>query len=57
MQALIVQNGNAYEEGLREFWNPIKTYWQDRSPENADKLRPFFTLDNKMAVHQRRPQS
>ncbi|MEG4234360.1 alpha/beta hydrolase [Microcoleus sp. Pol11C3] len=44
MEALIVQNGNAYEEGLREFWNPIKAYWQDRSPENADKLRPFFTL-------------
>ena len=45
VQALIVQNGNAYEEGLREFWNPIKAYWQDRSPENADKLRPFFTLE------------
>ena len=24
---LIVQNGNAYEEGLREFWDPIKKYW------------------------------
>jgi pimeloyl-ACP methyl ester carboxylesterase len=45
VQALIVQNGNAYEEGLREFWEPIKAYWQERSPENADKLRPFFTLE------------
>jgi pimeloyl-ACP methyl ester carboxylesterase len=45
VQTLIVQNGNAYEEGLREFWEPIKAYWQDRSPENADKLRPFFTLE------------
>jgi pimeloyl-ACP methyl ester carboxylesterase len=45
VEGLIVQNGNAYEEGLREFWNPIKAYWQDRSPENADKLRPFFTLE------------
>jgi len=45
VEALIVQNGNAYEEGLREFWNPIKAYWQERSPENADKLRPFFTLE------------
>ena len=45
VESLIVQNGNAYEEGLREFWNPIKAYWQDRSPENADKLRPFFTLE------------
>ena len=41
VEGLIVQNGNAYEEGLREFWNPIKAYWQDRSPENADKLDPF----------------
>lgn len=45
VEALIVQNGNAYEEGLREFWVPIKAYWQERSPENADKLRPFFTLE------------
>ncbi|QFS50514.1 hypothetical protein [Nostoc sphaeroides] len=26
MEALIVQNGNAYEEGLREFWEPLKAY-------------------------------
>jgi pimeloyl-ACP methyl ester carboxylesterase len=45
VESLIVQNGNAYEEGLREFWEPIKAYWQERSPENADKLRPFFTLE------------
>jgi pimeloyl-ACP methyl ester carboxylesterase len=45
VESLIVQNGNAYEEGLLEFWEPIKAYWQDRSPENADKLRPFFTLE------------
>ena len=45
VQTLIVQNGNAYEEGLREFWEPIKAYWQERSPENADKLRPFFMLE------------
>jgi pimeloyl-ACP methyl ester carboxylesterase len=45
VQVLIVQNGNAYEEGLREFWEPIEAYWQDRSPENADKLRHLFTLE------------
>jgi pimeloyl-ACP methyl ester carboxylesterase len=45
VEALIVQNGNAYEEGLREFWDPIKAYWEECSPENADKLRPFFTLE------------
>ena len=28
---LIVQNGNAYDEGLKEFWDPIKAYWADHS--------------------------
>ena len=26
--ALISQNGNAYEEGLSEGWNPIQAYWK-----------------------------
>ncbi|MCC5660188.1 alpha/beta hydrolase [Nostoc sp. XA010] len=45
VEALIVQNGNAYEEGLREFWEPLKAYWQDRSPENAEKLKHLVTLE------------
>ncbi|MEH2419880.1 MAG: alpha/beta hydrolase [Nostoc sp.] len=45
VQSLIVQNGNAYEEGLREFWEPIKAYWQERSPDNAEKLKYLFTLE------------
>jgi pimeloyl-ACP methyl ester carboxylesterase len=36
---LIVQNGNAYEEGLKEFWDPIKTYWRDGSHESRNALR------------------
>ena len=24
VEALIVQNGNAYDEGLRDFWVPLK---------------------------------
>lgn len=45
VQSLIVQNGNAYEEGLREFWEPIKAYWQDPSAENAKLLRDFLRLE------------
>ncbi|CAB1061738.1 Hydrolase, alpha/beta fold family [Olavius sp. associated proteobacterium Delta 1] len=37
--SLIVQNGNAYEEGLREFWEPIKAYWKEKSEKNAEVLR------------------
>ena len=32
--ALISQNGNAYEEGLSDGWNPIRAYWRDPSEEN-----------------------
>jgi pimeloyl-ACP methyl ester carboxylesterase len=45
VQALIVQNGNAYEEGLGDFWNPIKEYWKNRSEQNAEPLRKLFTYD------------
>lgn len=43
--ALVVQNGNAYEEGLREFWEPIKAYWRDGTPERREALRAGTTLD------------
>jgi len=45
VEALIVQNGNAYEEGLRDFWKPFRAYWKDRSEENAAELRKFLVLD------------
>lgn len=41
----IIQNGNAYDEGLREFWDPIKAYWAEPTQENGDALRAFLTLD------------
>lgn len=44
VQALIVQNGNAYEEGLREFWKPFRAYWKDRTEKNAEPLRKFLNL-------------
>lgn len=44
VSGFIIQNGNAYEEGLREFWDPIKAYWAAPTKENGDKLRGFFEL-------------
>jgi pimeloyl-ACP methyl ester carboxylesterase len=38
VSALIVQNGNAYEEGLKEFWDPIKLYWSDGSAAHRKAL-------------------
>ncbi len=46
VRGLIVQNGNAYDEGLdNDFWKPIKAYWADKSEANAAPLRGFFKLD------------
>ena len=38
VSALIVQNGNAYDEGLKEFWDPIKAYWADHSERHREAL-------------------
>ncbi len=35
IEALIVQNGNAYLEGINNnFWEPIQEYWKDRGAVN-----------------------
>ncbi len=46
VQALIVQNGNAYDEGLLKFWDPIKAFWKDKTAKNAQALRDtLLTID------------
>ena len=40
--AIISQNGNAYEEGLSDGWNPIRAYWNDPSAANREALRAFL---------------
>ena len=43
---LIIQNGNAYVEGLPDgFWAPLKEYWKNPTPELRTKLEGFLTLD------------
>jgi len=43
---LVVQNANAYEEGLPDnFWSLAKTLWKDPSPANFDKLREAALSD------------
>ena len=44
IQAIITQNGNAYEAGLSPAWQPFRDYWQDKSAANEAKLRGFLTL-------------
>jgi pimeloyl-ACP methyl ester carboxylesterase len=37
--AIVSQNGNAYEEGLGDAWDPIRRYWATPSAENRETLR------------------
>lgn len=41
--AIVSQNGNAYEEGLSQGWNPIQKYWSEPTEENRSALRAFLT--------------
>lgn len=44
IQSLIIQNGNAYDEGLDNyFWEPIKAYWQNRQAVNVGLDNPWWT--------------
>jgi pimeloyl-ACP methyl ester carboxylesterase len=43
VESLIIQNGNAYDEGLRDFWIPIKKYWNDYTVENGTPLEGFHS--------------
>jgi pimeloyl-ACP methyl ester carboxylesterase len=40
--AIISQNGNAYEQGLSEGWNPIQVYWREPTEKNRAALREFL---------------
>jgi pimeloyl-ACP methyl ester carboxylesterase len=45
IEALIVQNGNAYDEGLGEFWEPLRSYWNEPNEKNKNALKKFLTLE------------
>lgn len=37
--AIVSQNGNAYEEGITPFWDPIKTYWKSNASKDREAIR------------------
>jgi len=43
VESLIIQNGNAYDEGLKDFWIPIKKYWNSYTVENGKALEGFHS--------------
>ncbi|MGF6505808.1 pimeloyl-ACP methyl ester carboxylesterase [Paraburkholderia sp. 32] len=45
MTALISQNGNAYEDGLSDGWNPIRAYWEAANEANRNNPRAFLRAE------------
>ena len=46
VRAFIVQNGNAYEEGLSDGFAESRLFWQNRTPETEQPMRAMFTLES-----------
>jgi len=43
--ALIIQNGNAYDEGIAGFWDPIKAYWASGAEPEREAIRWLTSID------------
>ncbi len=43
--AIISQNGNAYEEGLGDAWQPIQRYWREPTLDHRNAIRAGLTLE------------
>ena len=39
VSAIIVKNGNAYDEGIAKFWDPIKVYFKTGAPAERESIR------------------
>lgn len=45
IEKIIVQNGNAYQEGLGSQWNEVKDYWKNPTPEKKKKVAAFLSKE------------
>lgn len=43
--AIVSQNGNAYEEGLGNAWQPIQRYWREPTLEHRNTIRAGLNLE------------
>ena len=44
IEGIIVQNGNAYAEGIGGAFDPMKPFWTNRTPESEAPVRALLTL-------------
>ena len=45
VDGIVVQNGNAYVEGIGEAFNPMKPFWADRNAETEKPVRRLLTKE------------
>ena len=45
IQNIVVQNGNAYKEGIGGAFDPMKPFWANRNPETEKPVRDLLTKD------------
>ncbi|MBS0026032.1 alpha/beta fold hydrolase [Chitinophaga sp. 22321] len=43
IEGIIVQNGNAYEEGVYKIWDEMRAYWDNPTPEKKKELYAFLS--------------
>lgn len=51
VSALVVQNGNAYEEGLSKEWEPLQAYWREPTPARRGMLSGWLGADGTRAQY------
>jgi len=47
--AIVSQNGNAFDEGLGDFWDHIRPYWTDQTKERRESLKWLTTFETTKA--------
>jgi hypothetical protein len=57
IQAIITQNGNAYDEGLLPSWDPIRKYWENPRQENKENIKKPGRKLYKISIRKRNTQS
>ncbi|HVU45763.1 MAG TPA: alpha/beta hydrolase [Terracidiphilus sp.] len=45
IEGIVVQNGNAYAEGIGAAFDPMKPFWANRTPETEAPVRALLKLD------------
>ncbi len=45
IEGIIVQNGNAYAEGIGSAFDPMKPFWEKRTPETEAPVRGLLTAE------------